>query len=209
MKHLYKIIALILVFVMAASLAACKTPDPEPKPTDEPAKNTDAPGPAETDQPTAVPQPDYMGKPFDEDFDMAVVINGVTYPIHSDVKDILAALGDGYEYSETISCTRNGMEKTYEYDGIRIDTLPEMDGSDIIGLIVLTGEGFVTPRNIGVGSTREEVIAAYGDNFFDDGYVLTYTKSNDPENIAEKRIQIIFENDVIVELDVYAPDYSD
>lgn len=209
MKIFVKFIVLMLVVLMAALILGCNKPDDQPDNTQAPADNTEAAATENNEQPTEVPAPDYMGKDFDEEFDMAVVVDGKTYPIHADVTELIAALGEGYEYSETISCTRNGMEKTYEYPAIRVETLPEADGSDIIGLIVITGEGYKTPRDIGVGSTREEVVAAYGERFFDDGYYLTYTKSNDPENISEKRIQIVFENDVVTEIDVYAPDYSD
>lgn len=186
------------------AFAACSgkdpnTTDPTEAPVQTEATTTEAAEPTD-------PAADYMGKPFDETFDMAIVYDGHTYPVHCDAAELIAALGDDYEYGETISCTREGYEKTYEYDGLRIDTLPAGD-NDIVGLFVITGPEFKTPRNITVGATRDEVIAAYGDKYFDDGYHV-YTKSNDPANIGEMRIQIVFENDIAVEINVYAPDYS-
>ena len=197
MKRTIRITALLLAIFAVFALTAC-TPDKPDVP-----KGTDAPGPAD---PTEANN-SFAGKPFDENFDMAIVFDGKTYPIHCSAHDLIAVLGDDYDYNETISCTREGYEKTYEYDGLRIDTLPDGDG-DIVGLFVITGSRFSTPRNITVGSTREELVAAYGDNYYDDDYYLIFTKSNDPSNISEMRIQVVLENDVVTEINVYAPDYS-
>lgn len=185
MKNLVKFISLILAFACIAALVGCNT---ENKPVDEPV--------------------DMTGKPFDNKFDMAVVIGGKTYPVRVDSKDVLAALGDDYKYAETISCVYEGYDKTFTYDGIVVSTVP-VDDADVIEMFSVTGGDYKTTRGVGIGATREEVVKAYGDNFFDDGWYVTYTESGKPENISEMRIQFRFVDDILTEYYVYSPSYSD
>lgn len=181
----FKLVSLLLAVLTVFSLAACgKSPSGE----------------------SGVKPADLIGKPFDEELDMAVVAGDKTFRVFADAAEVVEALGSDYEYLETISCTRNGMEKTYKYNGIKVETLPTDDG-DTVCLYVITGEGYTTPRGIGIGSTKDEVLAAYPEYYYD-GYYYVFTKSNDPNNIGEKRIQIVMENDSVTEINIYAPDYA-
>ncbi len=137
---------------------------------------------------------------------MAVVINGKAYPVRVDSAEVLSVLGDGYTYGETVSCVYDGYDKTFAYDGITVSTVPD-GGSDIIEMFTITGAAYTTTRGITVGATRDEVIAAYGENYFDDGY-LTYTESGNMDNISEMRIQFLFDGDAVSEIYVYSPSYS-
>ena len=208
-KKLLRTLSLLLVLAVLIAAVGCNSGKTN---TSDPTAQPDATQSAEVRpteaQPTETPKPDddFMGKPFDDSFDMALVSGDKVYPIHTAADPVIADLGDNYQYSEAISCTRDGMEKTYEYDGLRIDTLPT-DNGDIIGLFVITGGSYKTPRGIGVGSTKDELFAAYGDYYYDD-YYYVFTKSNDPDNITDMRLQIVVENDVVVEINIYAPDYG-
>lgn len=185
MKNLVKLIALILALACAAALVGCKT---EPKSDEKPV--------------------DMTGKPFRNDFDMALVIGGKTYPVRVDSKEVLEALGSDYKYAETISCVYEGYDKTFTYEGIVVSTVP-VDDKDVIEMFSVTGGDYKTTRGIGIGASREEVVKAYGENFFDDGWYVTYTESGDPEKISEMRIQFRFVDDVLTEFYVYSPSYSD
>ena len=201
MKNIKVMLTLALVILMALALVACAPKaDPDPKPADvteaptEPADNTEAAA------------ADHKGEPFSNAFDMAVIINGKTYPVRVDSAEVLAALGDGYEYGETVSCVYDGYDKTFTYDGIVVSTVP-VDGKDVIEMFTITGPAYTTTRNITVGATRDEVIEAYGENYFADGY-LTYTESGSEENISEMRIQFLFDDDTLSEIYIYSPSYS-
>ena len=146
------------------------------------------------------------GMAFDEAKDMAVVIDGKTYPVRVDSADVLSVLGDDCVKDEVISCVYDGYDKTFEYEGIIVSTVP-VDGKDVIEMFTITGPEYKTTRGITVGATREEVTEAYGENYWDDGYV-NYTESGDPSNISEMRIQFLFDGDTVEEIYIYSPSYS-
>ena len=201
MKKLRNIIAFVLVLSMALALSACGTEN-TPKTPD----NTESAVTEPTKEPDGGSTADFAGKPFTNDFDMAVIIDGKTYPVRVDSAEVLAALGDNCEKDETISCVYDGYDKKFTYDGIIVSTVP-VDGKDVIEMFTITGPAYTTTRNITIGATRDEVIAAYGEKYFDDGY-LTYTESGTDEDISEMRIQFAFEGDAVSEIYVYSPSYS-
>ena len=197
-----KLFAILTALVMLLALAAC-THSPSPA-VDPDATEGSAPAGSAPADPTEVQ--DMKGKPFDNEADMAVVINGKAYPVRVDSAEVLSALGDGYTYGETVSCVYDGDDNPFPYDGIPVSPVPD-GGADIIEMFTITGPAYTTTRGITVGATRDEVIAAYGENYFDDGY-LTYPESADIENISEMRIQFLFEDDAVSEIYIYSPSYS-
>lgn len=196
MKKHIRILALVLALVLALALTACGGSTSGEEPYDD-GKDVKTPEQAAAEM---------MGKPFNNSFDMCVVIDGKIYPVRVDSASVLSALGENCEKTETISCVYDGYDKTFEYDGIIVSTVP-VDGKDVIEMFTITGPEYKTTRNITVGATREEVIAAYGENYWDDGYV-NYTESGDPENISEMRIQFLFDGDTVDEIYIYSPSYS-
>lgn len=148
------------------------------------------------------------GSAFKEDADMALVINGKTYAVRTDSAPVISVLGEDYAYEETVSCIYEGYDKTFNYGDITVYTVP-VDDQDIIEMFTVTGGDYATPRGIKVGSTRQDVLTAYGENFTsDDGYYLTYTEDGNPENFSAMRVMFRMENDKVVEFSVYSPSYS-
>lgn len=76
--------------------------------------------------------------------DLGVEIGGKVYYLREDSAALLAALGDGFEYSEMVSCVYDGKDKTYTYPGITVNTVP-VGGKDVIEMITLT-DGAPMPR---------------------------------------------------------------
>lgn len=118
------------------------------------------------------------GKKADEsktmqEADLQFFYNNKTFELDTDVQPLLDALGSEYEFSEAPSCVYEGTDKAYEYSGIAIYTYP-LNGKDLIDEIVLTGSEFETGKGIKVGSTKEDIVAAYGDAFIDEGSIITY-----------------------------------
>lgn len=137
--------------------------------------------------------------------DLGIEINGETCYLRTDSAPLIAALGDGYEYSEMVSCVYDGKDKTYTYPGITVSTVP-VDGKDIIEMLTLTDDTYSTLRGSRVGDSRENVIATYGEEYFDDGYI-NYTLTNDPADIQAQRIQFEMNGDTVSAIYIYSPSY--
>lgn len=108
--------------------------------------------------------------------DYAVIIKGVTIPLGGDMRDYVGLLGEPDDYGAAKSCTDAGDDKVYTYGGAVIYTYIT-NGADIISLIEITGSETLS-AGIHVGSTKEEVIAAYGSAYTEDGNELLYEMGN-------------------------------
>ncbi|MEZ4358270.1 MAG: hypothetical protein R2876_06590 [Eubacteriales bacterium] len=138
--------------------------------------------------------------------DLAVTVNGADYKLRVDSAPILAALGDGYEYMEVISCVYDGKDKTFTYPGIIVNTVP-VEGKDVVEMFTLTDSTYSTSKGIKVGDTKDDIISVYGEDYFDDGY-MTYSTTNDETDIEAERIQFLMgAADEIEEIYVYSPSY--
>jgi hypothetical protein len=113
--------------------------------------------------------------------DLCLEVDGETYFLHSDVAAVLDTLGTGYEYAEARSCDYDGMDKTYLYDIAEFYTYPR-GSSDMLNEIYSEDAAAETSKGIGVGASKEEVLASYGENCEDTGYQLIYNhrEANDP-----------------------------
>ena len=89
--------------------------------------------------------------------------NGTKVRVNTDANAILAALGSDYQYFEAPSCAGLGMSKTYTYNNgaFVISTVP-VGNIDLISNVVLLNDSVSTPEGIYIGSTKDDVIKAYG-----------------------------------------------
>lgn len=137
--------------------------------------------------------------------DLGVEIGGKVYYLREDSAALLAALGDGFEYSEMVSCVYDGKDKTYTYPGITVNTVP-VGGKDVIEMITLTDGTYATLRGAKVGDALSTLSELYGTDCFDDGYI-TYSITNDPSDIQAERIQFEPSGDAIGKIYIYSPSY--
>ena len=121
------------------------------------------------------------------DKDLGIAIGGKAYYLREDSAALISALGDGYEY------------------GVTVSTVP-VDGKDVTEMITITGGDYATLRGIKIGNTLGEVKAAYGEKWFDDGY-LTYSISGDETDIHSERIQFEYSGDTVTRIFIYSPSY--
>ncbi len=111
------------------------------------------------------------GAAFSED-DLRLTLAGSEITAETPVDEILSALGDGYEYAEAISCVYTGMDKTYIYDAATLYTYPD---GETDWLMELYCEADVqTSRGIGIGASKDDILAQYGDGFVETGSLLSY-----------------------------------
>ncbi len=144
----------------------------------------------ETEAETQAAQP--AGALTEEDF--VVDINGVAVKLGDDMSSLEPNLGEPDSYETAKSCMGAGEDKVYEYGGITIYTYP-IDGVDIVSAIEFAGEE-VLPAGIGVGSTRDEVIAAYGSDCEEDEYSMTY-------ELGDKTLGIELDGDSVSFIEIY------
>lgn len=126
--------------------------------------------------------------------DFAVVVKGVTIPLKGDMSVYAAQLGEPDAFGSAKSCTEAGDDKVYTYGGAVIYTYIT-NGVDVISLIEITG-GESLPSGIRIGSTKAEVIAAYGSSYAEEGTELLY-------EIGNKTIGIQMNGDTVSFIELY------
>ena len=146
------------------------TPTPEPTPTTAPTPTGGATGdPDATPEVTAAPGP--KGS-YSAD-DCAVVVNGVTIRPNMDFTGKENTVGKVVEKLEGVSCMDSGYDINYYYDGFNIDTISQ-NGKQLVYMASFSGGGAKTTQGIGIGSTADDVLAAYGEPADDSGVTLAY-----------------------------------
>lgn len=118
-----------------------------------------------------------------------------TISMDQDMADVLSALGEPQSYFEAASCAFEGLDKTFTYPGFQIVTRPEGD-KDYVNSILLTDDSVTTPEDLYIGSSKEEVVATYGEGE-ETGSAIMYTK----ENVT---LSFIFEGDTVISIE-YLP----
>ncbi len=101
--------------------------------------------------------------------------SGVTMGMNEDVAPIVSGLGDYNNYAESPSCAFNGLDKIYSYNGFDLYTYPK-GKKDYVNSVYFTDDTVSTPEGIRLGSTTEEMLAAYGEDYTEEYGVYTYTK---------------------------------
>lgn len=95
-----------------------------------------------------------------------VEYNGVQIRVGTEAKDIIGKLGS-YTSEDGEACGTNEKDVIYTLSGIEIETHVSGD-SEIIRQIKITNDSQSTAEGITIGSTKDEVTAAYG-NVYTEG----------------------------------------
>ncbi len=127
----------------------------------------------------------------------SLTLEGVTIKGNTQVKQYLDKLGDDYEYSESISCAYDGLDKIYTYENFSIYTYPDGDKDYVLEVEVLGGN-YATDKGIKIGSSRADVIKAYGEKYFEDGALLYYNKTNDATDKIAPMLYFVMDNDQVI-----------
>lgn len=123
-------------------------------------------------------------------------VNGKRVDVNEDMTLALSDLGEPLTYFEAESCAFDGLDKTYTYSGYVITTRPEGE-KDFIQSILLTDDSVTTAKGIYIGSTREDVIAAYGETDDTLPTLLSYTS-------AGTTLNFVLDGDTVVSIE-YLP----
>lgn len=88
--------------------------------------------------------------------------NGVEISVDADVAPVLEKLGEPKEEFTSPSCAGQGDGHLYTYDDIQIQTYPDGD-KDLILYVALRTDNVATKEGIDLSSSKEDILAAYGD----------------------------------------------
>ncbi len=93
-----------------------------------------------------------------------------------DSASILNSLGKENSYDEVdIGCGNNEVGKVYSYSGFKIQTYPD-NSKDYVDTVTITNDSVSTPEGISIGSSRDDVIKAYGDGYTEKSNGIIYIK---------------------------------
>lgn len=115
--------------------------------------------------------------------------------------EVLAALGDADSYFEAASCAFEGLDKTYMYGHVEVDTYPQGE-EDFISSIYFLDDLAVTNEGIKVGSGKDEMEAAYGTDYKTVGTECIYTRGN-------SELRIIVEGDKVSSIQIVSTNVPD
>lgn len=104
--------------------------------------------------------------------DLTVVIDDCTISLGSNMKDYVSKIRKADDITQSKVCIGSGMEKIYTYGDIAISALEEKK-TEKVYMIEISGEEKL-PSGIGIGSSLEEVIKAYGADYENDYDLVTY-----------------------------------
>ena len=102
------------------------------------------------------------------------VYNNTEVAPHAKMAELINGLGDPTSYEESESCYYQGLDKDYTYPGFKLRTYP-MNGVDYVLNVCFVDDSVTTPEGIMLGSSRDEVIAAYGSSFTEQNGSTVYT----------------------------------
>ena len=103
------------------------------------------------------------------------VVNGVEIGMNEEAAPIVEKLGKAANYFESPSCAFQGIDKTYTYSNFELYTYPKNKVDYVSSIYILDGS-VSTKEGIHIGSTTEEMTAAYGNDYKEELGAYTYTK---------------------------------
>jgi len=186
-----RLLSLTLALLLAVALTACggKEPPDSGKDAGDDAVSTPA-DPVQSDPAQKeVPSPKANSN-------LVFVYRGCPLPMNAEFAPLLDYIGEADSYFEAASCAFDGLDKTYTYSDVEIITYPDED-VDYISSIRLLSSAAATPEGITIGSSKDEVVAAYGEDCEIIGNEYTYTD-------GDAHLIIIFEGDAVVSVEYAA-----
>lgn len=103
--------------------------------------------------------------------------NGVEIRMNAEADPIVEALGEPISTFEAPSCAFQGTDYIYTYDGFQINTYP-LNDVNYVSSVVFMSDAVSTPEGLEIGGTKEDMIAAYGEDYTEEYDQYTYTRED-------------------------------
>ncbi|MHB8062557.1 MAG: hypothetical protein ACYDG2_07990, partial [Ruminiclostridium sp.] len=126
----------------------------------------------------------------------AFEFKGTVIQMNEKAELILEKLGKSKDYFEAESCAFQGLDKTYTYNSFELFTY-QIDDIDYVLSIRFLDDVVTTKEGIGLNSTLEQVIAAYGDKYTQKSGQYTFNK-------GKTNLSFIIENNVVTAVEYMA-----
>ena len=134
------------------------------------------------------PAQDEPGIPAPEGF--VFPFQGITIHMDQDMAEILEQLGEPLGVFEAPSCAFDGIDRIFSFPGIQIHTYPDGD-LDFVHTISLRDDSVTTMNGIYLGSSFDDVIAAYGSDYTQEFGMFTFT-------IGQTTLSFFIEDDMVI-----------
>lgn len=118
-------------------------------------------------------------------------------PVGTTIDDITAKLGQR-DYMKAVSCVHPGYDKVYTFDGFTVSTSPAADGTEYITELTLISDEVSLADGVMIGSPKDDVNSAFGDNFEEKFGVRNY-------DLSGVKLSIIFTDDLVSSLSFSKP----
>ena len=142
---------ILVVLLVALALAGCAAGN-QTETTGAPTQSQTQPAqPAETRQETQAAEKSGFSVPF----------RGTAITLGTPMEPVLTALGEPTSYTEQTSCAFQGLDKTYYYGSLYIQTNPAPEG-DRISAVWFADDSITTAEGVYIGADRAAVEKAYG-----------------------------------------------
>ena len=134
--------------------------------------------------------------------DLSLSVGGTTVTAATDAAELLAALGEGYDYAEAVSCVYEGKDRTYTYDTCLLYTYTDGEGERLMELCCFGGE-CKTARGISLGASRADILAAYGEPTAEIGSTIRYELGAQGGNVPAG-LSFLLRGDAVEEISLTA-----
>ena len=118
-------------------------------------------------------------------------------PVDADFAPILESLGEPNSYFESPSCAAQGIGKHYTYNDFEIETYPDGD-IDRVLYVMLKTDAVSTKEGINTSSSKDDVIAAYGEPTEEVTGSLIYEQS-------DMKLKFLFNGDSMISIEYDSP----
>ncbi len=166
-----KLLCLLLLLALTA-LCACGAP----------AQTQEEAAPAAPAEESAAAQPEETASPAAEtpvraETELRFVYHDVEITVLDEAEPLLAALGEPLARYETESCSYEGMDELYDYDGVEL-SVNEIEGVRRISGIILLDDTVATPEGLRIGMRLQEALALMPTEPEQSGRIYRYTSGS-------------------------------